>query len=99
MQADSNHNVPITEQHSQGTSGMFADSLTLELPRTAAAQPAGRSDFGRLHGDILQHLLAAVTEAGCLDAHHVQHALQTVDQQGAEGLTLHILCISRTASG
>ena len=42
-------------------------------------------------GDILQHLLAAVAEAGRLDAHHVQGAPQTVDHQGAEGLALHVL--------
>ena len=64
MQADSNHNVPITEQHSQGTSGMFADRLTLELPRTAAAQPAGRSDFGRLHGDTQAFALCPSRQRG-----------------------------------
>ena len=42
-------------------------------------------------GDILQHLLAAVAEAGGLDAHHVQGAPQTVDDQGVQGLALHVL--------
>ena len=42
-------------------------------------------------GDILQHLLAAVAEAGGLDAHHVQGAAQTVHDQGGQGLALHIL--------
>ena len=42
-------------------------------------------------GDILQHLLAAVAEAGGLDAHHVQGAAQAVDDQGGQGVALHIL--------
>ena len=33
----------------------------------------------------------AVAEAGGLDAHHVQGATQTVHDQGAQGLALHIL--------
>ena len=42
-------------------------------------------------GNILQHLLAAVAEAGSLDAHHVQGAPQTVHDQGGQGLALHVL--------
>ena len=42
-------------------------------------------------GDILEHLLAAVAEAGGLDAHHVQGAAQAVDDQGGQGVALHIL--------
>ena len=41
--------------------------------------------------DILQHLLAAVAEAGSLDSHDIQGAAQTVDDQGGQSLALDIL--------
>ena len=40
--------------------------------------------------DILQHFLAAVTEAGSLHADHVQRAAQSVDNQGAQRFAFHI---------
>ena len=51
-------------------------------------------------GDILEHLLAAVTEAGSLDAHHVQGAPQTVDAVSYTHLDVykrqvHVSCLRR----
>ena len=42
-------------------------------------------------GDILQHFLAAVAEAGRLDADAVEAAAQTVDEQGGQRLALDVL--------
>jgi hypothetical protein len=42
-------------------------------------------------GDVLQHGLAAVAEAGRLDRQHVQHAAQLVQHQRGQRLTVHVL--------
>ena len=42
-------------------------------------------------GDVAEHLLAAVAEAGRLDADAVEAAAQTVDQQGRQGVALDVL--------
>ena len=42
--------------------------------------------------NILQHLLAAVAEAGSLDAHAGEVAAQTVDEQGGQCVALDVLC-------
>ena len=41
-------------------------------------------------GDILQHGLAAVTEAGGLDGHDLQGATQLIDHQGSQGFAFHV---------
>ena len=41
--------------------------------------------------NILQHLLAAVAEAGSLDSHDVQGAAQAVDDEGGQSLALDVL--------
>src|SRR5215213_9905432 len=45
----------------------------------------------REDGDVLQHALAAVTEAGGLDGHAGEGAAQLVHDQGREGLALDVL--------
>ena len=42
-------------------------------------------------GDVLEHLLAAVTEARRLDGGDLQRAAEAVDDQGGEGLAVHVL--------
>ena len=42
-------------------------------------------------GDVAQHFLAAVAEAGGLDAKHIDGAAQLVDDQGRQRLALDIL--------
>src|SRR5207253_597108 len=42
-------------------------------------------------GDVAQHLLAAVAEAGGLDGEHVDGAAQAVYHEGWQGLALHVL--------
>src|SRR5215470_8144537 len=42
-------------------------------------------------GDVLQHGLAAITEARCLDAGHLEDAADVVDDQGCQRLTLDVL--------
>ena len=42
-------------------------------------------------GDVLEHGLAAVAEAGGLDGHRVERAPDLVDDQGGEGLALDVL--------
>ena len=42
-------------------------------------------------GDVLQHGLAAVTEAGCLDGDRLERATDLVDDQRGEGLALDVL--------
>ena len=42
-------------------------------------------------GDVAQHGLAAVAEAGGLDRAHVQHAAELVDHQRRQGLALDVL--------
>ena len=50
-------------------------------------------DEGRAgeRGDVAEHRLAAVTEAGGLDGRDLQHAAEAVDDQRREGLVLHVL--------
>ena len=52
-------------------------------------------------GDVLEHLLAAVAEAGGLDGGNLQAAAQTVDHEGGQGLALDVLSDDeeRTAYG
>src|SRR3954449_1453989 len=51
-----------------------------------------RDDLGaREDGDVLQHALAAVTEAGGLDGHAGEGAAQLVHDEGREGLALDVL--------
>ena len=38
-----------------------------------------------------QHFLAAIAEAGGLDADHIEVAAQAVHQQSCQGIALHIL--------
>ncbi len=45
---------------------------------------------GGQHGDVFQHGLAAVAEAGSLDGDHVEGAAQLVDDQGGEGFAVHV---------
>ena len=42
-------------------------------------------------GDILEHGLAAVAEAGSLHSGHIQGAAQAVHHEGCQSLTLHVL--------
>ena len=42
-------------------------------------------------GDILEHGLAAVAEAGSLHSGHIQGAAQAVHHEGCQGLALHVL--------
>ena len=42
-------------------------------------------------GDVLEHLLAAVAEAGGLDGGNLQAAAQTVDNECGQGLALDVL--------
>ena len=42
-------------------------------------------------GDVLQHGLAAVAEAGRLDGRDVEGALDPVDDQGGQGLAFDVL--------
>ena len=43
------------------------------------------------NGDVLEHFLAAVAEAGSLDADAVEAAAQTVDKQGRQRVALDVL--------
>ena len=54
-------------------------------------QGAGDHGTAGQHGDILQHLLAAVAEAGGLNADHIEAALQAVQQQSGQSVAFHIL--------
>ena len=42
-------------------------------------------------GDVLEHGLAAVAEAGRFDRRHFQAAAQLVDDERGEGFALHVL--------
>jgi hypothetical protein len=42
-------------------------------------------------GDVLEHRLAAVTEAGSLDGDRLEGATDLVDDQGGQGLALDVL--------
>ena len=42
-------------------------------------------------GDVLQHGLAALAEAGGLDGHALERAPDLVDDQGGQGLALDVL--------
>ena len=55
------------------------------------AQVGGNDGAAGEDGHILEHLLAAVAEAGRLHAADVQGTAQLVDDQGAQGVALHIL--------
>ena len=59
---------------------VISSDLGYEL-KDATVQIRGHHSAAGQDGDILQHLLAAVAEAGSLDSHHIQGATQTVDDQ------------------
>ena len=63
------------------------DSCVLQL----IAQISGHDGAAGQGRDILQHLLAAVAEAGGLDGADVQGAAQAVDDQGGQSLALDVL--------
>ena len=82
------------------------DDRGLVLVGRHAAGPAKIVDGGRLelaaellgddgapgeHGDVPQHLLAPVAKARGLDGQHVEGAAQLVDDQGGQGLAVHVL--------
>ena len=78
--------VLLGDLHLTGTA-QHVDGSGLQLQTHFLADDGAAGE----DGDILQHLLAAVAEAGGLDAHHVQGAPQTVDDQGVQSLALNIL--------
>ena len=55
------------------------------------AQVAADDGAAGQDGDILQHLLAAVAEAGSLDSNNIQAAAQTVDDEVGQSVALDIL--------
>ena len=61
------------------------DVLQLQTEILADELAAGQ------HGDVAEHGLAAIAEAGRLDGTHLQDAAQLVDDQGGQRLALHIL--------
>src|SRR5690606_36622846 len=63
------------------------DGRALEL----AANLLADDGTARQHGDVLQHLLAAVAEAGGLHGKNIQHAAQLVQNQRRERLAVNIL--------
>ena len=42
-------------------------------------------------GHVLEHLLAAVPEAGRLHRHALERAAELVDDEGGQGLAFHVL--------
>ena len=60
--------------------------------RQVHVELAGNIRAARQDGDILEHFLAAIAEAGRLDAHAGEVAAQTVDQQGGQRVALDVLC-------
>src|SRR5690606_25005614 len=65
----------------------LADADVLELVAELLADDLTTGD-GR---DVLEHLLAAVAEAGGLDGQHVERAPELVQHQRGESLTVHVL--------
>ena len=59
--------------------------------RQLHVQLAGNDGAAGQDGDILQHFLAAVAEAGSLHADHAEAALQTVQQQSSQSVAFHVL--------
>ena len=55
------------------------------------AQVFGDELAGGQHGDVFQHGLAAIAEAGGLDGDDVERAAQLVDDQGRQRLAVHVL--------
>src|SRR5690606_21171799 len=62
-----------------------ADVLQLEADLLADDLAAGQ------HGDVAEHGLAAVTEAGGLDGDRLEGPADLVHDQGRQGLALHVL--------
>src|SRR5579859_6584290 len=60
-------------------------ALELEADLLADDLAAGQ------HGDVAEHGLAAVAEPGRLDRDRLEQAADLVDDQGGEGLALHVL--------
>jgi hypothetical protein len=59
--------------------------------RQLHVQLAGNDGAAGQDGDILQHFLAAVAEAGGLHADHIEATLQTVQQQSSQSVAFHVL--------
>ena len=54
-------------------------------------QLGGRVSAAGQDGDVAEHFLTAIAEAGRLDADAVEAAAQTVDEQGGQGVALDVL--------
>src|SRR6266508_3238443 len=78
--------IVLVHHHLLGLAQVFElDVLELDPQILGNGLAAGQD------GDVFQHGLAAVPEAGCLDRGAVQRAAELVDDQRRQGLTLDVL--------
>ncbi len=78
--------VVLVDGHALGAAEVLdLDVLELDAEVFGDGLAAGQD------GDVFQHGLAAIAEAGRLDGSHVQRAAQLVDDQGRERLAVDVL--------
>ena len=75
----------LDAHHLGGAELIQADVLQLEAQILADELPAGQD------GDVAEHGLAAIAEAGSLDGTDVQDVAQPIDDQGGQGFAFDVL--------
>ena len=73
--------------HDAASAAQVVDGGAIEL----AADFLGDDRAAGQDGDVFQHGLAAIAEAGGLDGQDVEGAAQLVDHQGGQGLAVDVL--------
>ena len=81
------HGGAVLGDHDAAGGAEVVDADLLELD----AQVVHDCATAREHGDVFEHGLAALAEAGSLDGHDVHVAAQLVDHQGGQGVAVDVL--------